>query len=238
MRLSYVLPVHNEQTIIRGSVELLVSRLAELPGSEVILVENGSSDESLRIATELTDEFSSGPIKVVTVTSPKGFGNAWRKGIDVALGDVILLSAADVPFGFSDLDGYLLLDDPPPLVIGSKAHPDSLVATGPTRRLLSWAFNRVWRIILGLQIGDTQGAFFLQRDLAKSLLPELRSARYFISTEIAALVVHREIKPLEIPVRYLDPRPDSKVRPIGDGYEMLKNLFELRVRLKSRGESG
>ena len=238
MRLSYVLPVHNEQEIIRSSIERLVERLAELPGSEVIAVENGSTDSTPEILTELSTEFSSGPVRLVATTSPKGFGNAWRKGLEVAGGDVILLSAADLPFGFSDLDGYLRLEDPPSLVIGSKAHPASVIVSGLLRRTLSWSFNTVKRLLLGLRVGDTQGAFFLRADLAKALLGDLRSTNYFVSTEIAALVVERGVTPLEIPVRYVDPRPDSKVRPIADSYQMLKNLFELRKRLRKRDRRG
>ena len=232
MRLSYVLPVHNEEAILRKSVQMLVVRLAEMPGSEIIMVENGSRDRSALVAKELSEEFATGPVQVIAESSPQGFGHAWRRGMEVARGDVILLSATDIPFGFSDLDGYLELEDPPALVIGSKAHPDSIIATGKIRRILSRSFNLARRMILRSRVGDTQGAFFLRRDLARSLLPALRSPNYFISTEIAVLAAERGIEPLEIPVRYVDPRRDSKVRPMRDGYEMLKNIFELRRRLR------
>ena len=43
---SYVIPVHNQIADLRKTVRLLVERLGHLPGSEIILVENGSTDGS------------------------------------------------------------------------------------------------------------------------------------------------------------------------------------------------
>ena len=43
---SYVIPVHNQIAELRRTVRLLVERLGHLPGSEIILVENGSTDGS------------------------------------------------------------------------------------------------------------------------------------------------------------------------------------------------
>src|ERR1019366_408871 len=102
---SYVIPVHNQIAELRRTVRLLVERLAHLPGSEIILVENGSTDGSGPPCLSLATALGSGDVVVRVPRSAKGVGFAWRGGMAMARGDKFVLTAADLPFGFTDLDG-------------------------------------------------------------------------------------------------------------------------------------
>jgi glycosyltransferase involved in cell wall biosynthesis len=99
---SYVIPVHNQVADLRRTVRLLVERLGHLPGSEVILVENGSTDGSGPLCLSLSAMFEGDDVAVRVTTSAKGLGFAWRRGIAIARGDTLVLTAADLPFGFTD----------------------------------------------------------------------------------------------------------------------------------------
>ena len=102
--IAYVLPAHNEERALPETVPPLAQRLAQLPGSEVVIVENGSTDATGTVAAELAAALSTADVVVRVEVSAKGYGNAVRRGIEVASADRVMLTAADLPFGFSDLD--------------------------------------------------------------------------------------------------------------------------------------
>jgi len=89
---SYVIPVHNQIAELRRTVRLLVERLGHLPGSEVILVENEPSDGSGPLCLALA-AFDGDEVAVRVTTSAKGLGFAWRRGMAIARGETIVLTA-------------------------------------------------------------------------------------------------------------------------------------------------
>jgi dolichyl-phosphate beta-glucosyltransferase len=226
---SYVIPVHNQVADLRRTVRLLVERLGHLPGSEVILVENGSTDGSGPLCLSLSAMFEGDDVAVRVTTSAKGLGFAWRRGIAIARGDTLVLTAADLPFGFTDLDGYLGMSPRPPLVMGSKTHPDSQVETSLVRRALSGGFGLLRAGLVGVDV-DTQGTVIIRRALAQSLLPRLRSGDFLIGAEINCWAVREGITPVEIPVVYTA-NGRSTVSPLRDSTHMAMGLFALRRRL-------
>jgi dolichyl-phosphate beta-glucosyltransferase len=226
---SYVIPVHNQLADLRRTVRLLVERLAHLPGSEVILVENGSSDGSGPLCLSLAAMFDGDDVAVRVTTSAKGLGFAWRRGMSIARGETIVLTAADLPFGFTDLDGYLGMEPRPALVMGSKSHPESQVETSLVRRALSGGFGLLRAGLVGVDV-DTQGTVLIRRALALSLLSRLRSGDFLIGAEINCWAIREGVTPVEIPVVYIA-SGRSTVSPLRDSTQMALGLFALRRRL-------
>jgi dolichyl-phosphate beta-glucosyltransferase len=226
---SYVIPVHNQTADLRRTVRLLVERLGHLPGSEVILVENGSSDGSGPLCLSLASMFDADDVAVRVTTSAKGLGFAWRRGMAIARGDAVVLTAADLPFGFTDLDGYLGMSPRPPLVMGSKTHAASQVETPLLRRTMSAGFGLLRRGLFGLDV-DTQGTVLIQRAFAMTLLPHLRAGDYLIGAEINCWAVREGVTPVEIPVVYTA-SGRSTVSPVRDSASMALGLLALRRRL-------
>jgi dolichyl-phosphate beta-glucosyltransferase len=226
---SYVLAVHNQVAELRKTVRLLVERLVHLPGSEIILVENGSTDGSGQLCLALAASFASEAVGVRVTTSAKGLGFAWRRGMALARGETFVLTGADLPFGFTDLDGYLGLSPRPPLVMGSKTHSDSQIETPALRRAMSAGFGLLRSGLIGLSI-DTQGSVLIKRDLAQALLPRLRAGDYLIGAEINLWAVHEGVTPVEVPVVYAA-SGRSTVSPVRDSISMATGLLSLRRRL-------
>jgi hypothetical protein len=228
-RVSYVIPVHNQIADLRKTVRLLVERLGHLPGSEIILVENGSTDGSGPLCLSLASMLDSEEVAVRVTTSAKGLGFAWRRGMAMARSDTFVLTAADLPFGFTDLDGYLGLLPRPRLVMGSKTHGDSQVETPVIRRAMSAGFGMLRSRLIGLDI-DTQGSVLIERALAQAVLPHLRSGDYLIGAEINLWAVHLGVTPVEVPVVYTA-SGRSTVSPVRDSVAMAAGLLSLRRRL-------
>jgi dolichyl-phosphate beta-glucosyltransferase len=226
---SYVIPVHNQIAELRKTVRLLVERLGHLPGSEIILVENGSTDGSGPLCLSLAASLNSEEVAVRVTTSAKGLGFAWRRGMAMARGDTFVLTAADLPFGFTDLDGYLGLAPRPRLVMGSKSHRESQIETPMLRRAMSAGFGTLRATLIGLDI-DTQGSVLIDGALAQALLPRLRAGDFLIGAEINLWAVHHGVTPVEVPVVYTA-SGRSTVSPLRDSVAMAAGLLSLRRRL-------
>jgi hypothetical protein len=147
----------------------------------------------------------------------------------LARGDTFVLTAADLPFGFTDLDGYLGMSPRPQLVMGSKTHRESQIETPVVRRAMSAGFGLLRASLIGLDI-DTQGSVLIQRSLAQILLPRLRAGDYLIGAEINVWAVHEGVTPVEIPVVYTA-SGRSTVSPLRDSISMAAGLLALRRRL-------
>ena len=234
VRLSYVLPVHNQEQVIASSVEQLLTRLRAFPESEVLLIENGSTDASAALCERLAAFSPRGGVSVRVARSAAGLGNALRRGVAIASGDVLVLSAADLPFGFTDLDAFLALEPRPRLAIGSKAHAESRTSIPALRRTMSEAFRLLRLAVLGLRVRDSQGTILIDAQLARQIAPFLRCGDFLISTEIIAWATRMGVTPVEVPVTYTASE-GSTVSPLRDSLRMARGLFSLRRRLHSHG---
>lgn len=231
---SYVVAVHNEETVLESTVARIAERLRSFPGSEVVLVENGSTDSSPALVRRLAVTATDDDVRVVAATSQQGFGYALRRGIEVSRGDLVVLTAADLPFGFSDLDHAVRSFGEREVLLGSKAHPETRYPSPWLRRAMSAGFRLVRRRLLGLAVGDSQGTVLLPGDWARSVCGELTCGDYLVTTELAVLAELRGLRLREVPVvaDHVGRRPSS-VRPVRDSLNMLRGLWRLRRRFAS-----
>jgi dolichyl-phosphate beta-glucosyltransferase len=229
---SYIVPVFNQELVLEHSVARLVDRLASFPGSEILLIENGSSDGSARICNRLAAELHGPRVGVRTATSKRGMGHAFRCGMQLSAGDIVVLTAADLPFGFSDLDAFLATAPLPRIALGSKAHPQSEVDVPPQRQIMSHVFRSLRAAILGLHVRDSQGTIFIHSRLSRQLLPHLACGDFLISTEVVCWALRYGATPVELPVIYPRSR-GSTVSPLRDSARMLTGMLALRRRLRA-----
>lgn len=230
LSLGYIIPAHNAELSLVSTIATLRERLVSIADSEIIIVENGSTDRTLEIALSLVDPTSS-PVIAVIETS-KGLGNALREGVCRSTATTVVCTAADLPFGFSDLNAFLRLDKPPAVVIGSKAHPQSFVTRPPLRRLMSWVLRLCRRLILDSRVRDTQGTFLMDGNIGRRLFAASVETGFLVTTEVAVLAEREGILIQEVPVELRRQDNPSTVHPIRDGLDMLRGLFRIRRRLK------
>jgi glycosyltransferase involved in cell wall biosynthesis len=246
----YVLPVHNEEALLARNVERARTYLERFPGSWVLAVENGSRDRSWAVAQELEARAqASGQTPVAAFREPEaGIGFAYHRGLTEALGRVgpspsawAILTGADLPFGFSDLEAALVHLGAPPgpgaprVLMGSKAHPQSRIDNGPTRRLMTAAYRVARRLAVGMQVGDSQGSVFVRLDLAAELAPRIKARGFFYSTELCHVAERAGEVIVELPVAPDAALRPSTVSPVRDGLGMARELVRLRREDKRRG---
>lgn len=230
VELSYVVPAHNSSQVIEDTIEELAKRLIDEP-AEIIVVENGSSDTTSEILRRIADGWTADNPMLKVITSPKGLGNALRKGIAATAGRIVVLTADDLPFGFDDLDATRDLDlSEKIMVIGSKAHRESDIARSPMRSMLSFGYRTLLRVTLGVRTGDPQGTFVMDGQWARRVTPQLVEQGYLLTTELAWAAELMRIRPVEVPVRLREARHATRINPIADSVKMARGLISMRRR--------
>lgn len=231
-----VLPFHSDLTSIGTTVRRAREEGPAHGVREVLLAHNGkplSPEAQARVDALVAPREGDKPEVRFLDTTAKGIGAGYKLGIREAREEFVILSADDLPFGWSDVISFERVGRPD-FAIGSKAHPESqLVGVTKVRRLSSLTFLTLRRLLLGWSTpGDSQGSFILRTSVAKSLLPDLVYDHYLCSLELATLHLRRGGDVVEVPI-IVDHNPhQSSVSVVKDGWRMAKELVELRQRLK------
>jgi glycosyltransferase involved in cell wall biosynthesis len=118
----------------------------------------------------------------------------------------------------------------PDIVLGSKRHPLSEVSYPTLRRLLSWTYHKLCRLLFRVNVRDTQtGLKLIRRDVLATVLPRMLEKRYAFDLEL--LVVARRLgfrRVLEAPVR-IDYRFSSQVN-MGAAFHILLDTMAIFYR--------
>ncbi|MEA2505592.1 MAG: hypothetical protein QOH48_210 [Actinomycetota bacterium] len=198
---SLVIPCHNGGSNLAASVRSSRDALQSLNRPyEVIVVSDGSTDGSDHIAYE-----ADAPVTVVRYAHRQGKGMALRVGMTGARGKYVAFIDSDGDLDAAELSSFLTIMElyRPELVIGSKRHPLSDVRYPVTRRIMSWLYQRLVRVMFGLNVRDTQtGMKLIRRDVLDSVLPRMLEKRFAFDLEF--LVVARRLgfkRVFEAPIR-------------------------------------
>jgi glycosyltransferase involved in cell wall biosynthesis len=205
---SVVIPIYNEEPILRSAVCDLCDRLASVPFTwEVVLSENGSRDGTLRLAGELAERY---PQLVVHTTGEPNYGRALREGIMKARGEYILcdeIDLCDVDFHLRAVE--LLSANQADVVIGSKLIAGAADERPLLRHAASQVYSVLLRVLLGFQGTDTHGLKALRRS---SILPIVEACvvdRDVFASELVIRAERARLRMMEIPVRVMEKRTPS-----------------------------
>ena len=205
MLLTVVVPVYNEANQVVENVEMIRARVAAgLRGEEfeVIVVSDGSIDGT---AERLLESRAEKGIRVIHYDRNLGKGYAVKAGTLAARGDWIGLVDADLDLDPASLPEYVAVAKRAGLdfAIGSKRHPDSVVHYPRSRRLASWCYQQLNRLLFRLDVRDTQvGLKVFSRRVADEIVPLLLVKRFAFDLELLAVASSRGYNRIrELPVR-------------------------------------
>lgn len=235
--LSIIIPAHNEETRLPASLEAIASFLAaqDYP-SEVIVVENGSSDRTLEVARNYLKKFSN--LKVLH-EEQRGKGLAVRRGMLEARGEFRFICDADLSMPIAEVNRFL-----PPALPGMQAAIASREAPGanrfnepPYRHIIGRGFNLMVRIMALPGLQDTQCGFKMFRaEVAEAVfrLQTMKGMSFDVEVLFITLKLHYRIDEVPIPWYF---NADSRVRLFRDSFRMFFDLLTIRVN-SLRGKYG
>src|SRR6266540_1200935 len=202
--LTVIVPVYNQGGEIVGNVDVIRRRITEgLPKAEVevIVVSDGSIDDT---AERLLAARGAG-MRVIHYDRNLGKGYAVKAGALASHGQWVALVDADLDLDPAAIAGYLELAQREQLdfAIGSKRHPDSIVHYPGSRKIASWCYQQLNRVLFRLDVRDTQvGLKVFSRRVVDEVVPLLLVKRFAFDLEllaVAAALGFRRVR--ELPVR-------------------------------------
>jgi glycosyltransferase involved in cell wall biosynthesis len=205
--LSVVMPAHNEEGLLETSVRDVTEQLrARNRQFELVVVENGSTDDTAAIATRLAQEVPE--VRALTFPRPD-YGGALRTGFLEARGDLVVIFDVDF-YEFAFLDKAVdALEQPngPDVVIGSKRGEGSVDTRAWSRRLVTSVFSQILRVGFGLHVSDTHGIKVVRRAPLKDVAAACRYGTDLFDTELVLRAERAGLKVTEIPVVVEERRP-------------------------------
>jgi glycosyltransferase involved in cell wall biosynthesis len=201
LQLSVVMPLYNEAPRIAANVEQTLGVLRMLGPFELILVDDGSTDDSPGEIARLAHQF---PGEVVPLTMPHaGKGEALRRGAQLARGTFVVFIDADLDLPPEQILFFVAIQrvKKADAVIGSKMHPDSTVDYPLRRRIYSLGYFWLVKALFGLPVRDTQtGLKLVRRDLLLRALEQTKSQGFTLDLELLVHLVELGAVMVEAPV--------------------------------------
>jgi glycosyltransferase involved in cell wall biosynthesis len=235
-KVSIVIPIYNEEGILRSSVVDLIDRVDRFGFRyELILAENGSSDRTLELCEELHGRFPQLSYLSVGQPGQGNYGKALRQGILQARGEFVFCDEIDL----CDTDFYaraleILEARQVDMVIGSKLAEGASDERPLLRHLGSIVINGLLRVALDFKGTDTHGLKAFRRSVVAPVAGRCVVDRDLFASELVIRAGREGVAIREIPVRIKEKREPS-VHLFRRVPNVLKNLAKLVIAIRLRG---
>ena len=212
---SVVIPVYNEEGILREAVTELIEGLAVVRTQlrhpemtfEVIIAENGSSDRTAELAEHLARDFPE--VRTFSLGEPN-YGKALRRGILEAQGTFVICEEIDLcDRDFHRRSLAMLLHADADMVVGSKAMKGSSDERPAFRRLATRVINGMLRVAVDFRGTDTHGLKAFRRERLIPIVEACVIDRDLFSSELVIRAGRADLHVLEIPIRLSEKRPPA-----------------------------
>lgn len=196
--LTVFFPAYNEEGSITQVVEAAIAQLdtLELTDYEAIVIDDGSVDGTGCLADRLAADHDR--VRTVHHERNRGYGAALKSGFAASRFEWVFFTDADGQFDLSELPAFLAAAAQYDVVVGyRKARQDR-----PMRRFNAWAWAKIVRVSLGLQLRDVDCAYKLIRRSRLVEAGSLRSEGAFLSTELLVKLLRNGVELCELPVAH------------------------------------
>lgn len=226
--LSIIIPAYNEESRLPKTLRSIDDYLGRQSyTAEVLVVENGSDDATLAVASE----FAASHPYVRVLQAARGKGSAVRRGMIEAVGQYRFFCDADLAMPIENLANFL----PPRLndfdvAIGSREIKNAVRYGEPVHRhLIGRVFNRFVRLLILRDLEDTQCGFKCFRaEAAEDLFTHQRLNGFSFDVEVLFIARRRGYRIREVATNcHYD--GESRVRFFRDTIRMLLDILSIRT---------
>ena len=232
--LSIIIPAYNEEQRLGSTLtDTFDYLMAQDYTSEIIVVDDGSNDQTVAIA-ESFHERTNEKIKLLVLKNPgnRGKGYAVRNGMLHACGEVHLFMDADLATPLDQIPRVLtpILENQFDVVFGSRAVDESVIKVEQSllRRLRGRGGNLLIRALTGMDINDTQCGFkAFRRQASQTIFPLQQIEGFGFDPEVLFIANKQGWKWKETPVvwRHIE---GSKVTMVSATVEVFSEVCKIR----------
>lgn len=204
---SVVFPAYQEEEFLERAVRTVVDGLrSDGRVFEVIVVENGSRDNTRLVADRLAGEIAE--VQSRSIVSAN-YGLALRDGLLAARNELVVNFDVDLfDLGFlREATDRIAADGGPDLIVASKRGVDADDRRHWTRKVVTGVFSTLLRVGFGLQVSDTHGMKAMRREPAQRLAADCLFGTDLFDTELILRLERAGFRTGEIGVRIEETRP-------------------------------
>jgi len=218
--LSVIVPAYCEADNILGTLENVVGALAGLPLTyEVLVIDDGSTDGTGALVTANAGRFPG--VRLLTNDRNRGFGWTYRRGVEAASHDYIVMVHGDNAWGagtLHDLFGHVGDAD---IIIG---YTRDMWASRPwARTLISKTFTALVNLIAGRRLRYYNGLQIHRADVLKALT--IQSSGYAFQAEVLVKALRRTHTFVEVGMDLMErERGESKAFRVKNAVDVVRTL--------------
>lgn len=234
-RFAIIVPAHNEGQTIEAVLRDYTDQVASKLGSEILVCEDGSTDNTREVLQRLTREL---PLRVVTNQARLGYAGGVKRGLLLADGDVLFFSDSDGQYDPRDFWALRQRMDGADMVIGVKVKREE----APHRILLARGFHLLVKILFDVPLRDIDCGFrLIRKDVVDAVVNTVGDLPYSFWAEFTILTYRSGFRIAEVPVSHrsrlagnttiYQPRHLPKIL-----VSQIRGLLRLRRRLRRGAE--
>jgi dolichyl-phosphate beta-glucosyltransferase len=226
--LSVVIPAHNEESRLTGTLEQIFHFLEEQSFTyEVIIVENGSTDKTLKIAQKFVEQHKN----FYVIQSERGKGAAIRLGMLQAQGEYRFMCDADLSMPVVEMVKFI----PPAsgdfdIIIASREAKGAVRYNEPFYRHLGGrGINLIVQVLILPGMNDTQCGFKCFRaHVARDIFQQQTLRGWSFDIELLYIARRHKYRVKEVPIHWSH-FGDSKLSAFRDALRMIRDIFHIHV---------
>jgi glycosyltransferase involved in cell wall biosynthesis len=217
---SVVMPCLNEEETIGECVRkaLIGIERTGLPG-EVVVSDNGSTDRSIEIATELGARVVHAP--------ERGYGNAYLSGFAAARGKYLVMGDSDDTYDFSEIKQLIdKLREGNEYVLGSRFAGTILPGAMPwaNRHIGNPILTGLLNVLFGLKSSDAHSGFrAFTREAYQRM--RLQTTGMEFASELVINAARAKLKVAEVPITYYPRGGESKLHRVRDAWRHIRFML-------------
>ena len=201
MKLSIIIPIRNEEFLIKKIIDQLQSKLKIL-SYEIIFINDFSTDNTAKIIKELIE---TKPQINIYENKRKGLGGAIAEGINKADGEAVCFMMSDLSDNIDDLEKYynIIKNENVDAVFGSRFVKGSKIIDYPKKKLmLNRVFNIITKLLFFSDYNDFTNAFKIYKKKALLKTFPLVSESFNIFLELPLKIISRKMNYKIIPISW------------------------------------
>ena len=239
MKLSIVMPAHNEEECLPSTLRGIVHRLdAERVPHEIVVVNDHSTDGTERVLQALCAEYPT--VRYLTNPGAPGYGLAVRAGLDAFTGDMVAVVMADGSDAPADLvQYYRIIEQGYDCAFGSRFAKGSVVRGYPSHKLvLNRLANFFIMALFGIRYNDVTNAFKCYRRTVIDGVRPILANHFNLTVELPLKAIARGFTYAVVPIHWTSREAGLsklKIKEMGSRYLFIV-LYVFLERKLARGD--